>query len=90
MKDVSRISYTCKTLRQILGFLLQWKQALTQFCMEEYATMTAAYHCCEQSGAARWLCFDGAVSKRNYSPTAGYTAPSLPEEPGFTFDANTC
>ncbi|TNM93115.1 hypothetical protein fugu_018517 [Takifugu bimaculatus] len=67
-----------------------WKQALALFCMEEYATMTTAYHCCEQSGAARWLCFDGAPSKRSYSPTAGYTAPALPEEPGFTFDANTC
>lgn len=82
--------YICQTLRHLISFLFQWKQALSFFCMEEYATMTVAYSCCEHSGASRWLCFDGALSKPNYRPTPDYTAPMLPEEPGFTFDASAC
>ncbi|KAG7225526.1 hypothetical protein INR49_027522 [Caranx melampygus] len=64
-----------------------WKQALSQFCVEEYSTMSAPYECCESRGDARWLCFNSELPNPNYNPTPGYTAPAVPEELGFTFDA---
>ncbi|CAG10851.1 unnamed protein product [Tetraodon nigroviridis] len=67
-----------------------WKQALSTFCTEEYSTKTVAYSCCQQSGDSRWLCFEGKLPTAKYSPTPDYTAPPMPEEPGFTFDANAC
>ncbi|XP_053303482.1 extracellular matrix protein 1 isoform X1 [Pleuronectes platessa] len=67
-----------------------WKQALSQFCVEEYSTMTAAYLCCRSQGDARWTCFDSELPNPDYSPTPGYTAPHVPEEPGFTYNTNTC
>ena len=71
-------------------FLLQWKQALSQFCVEEYGTMTLPYECCEDGGDARWTCFDSELPNPNYSSTPGYTAPIMPQEPGFNFNANAC
>lgn len=70
--------------------LLQWRQALSQFCVDEYATMTVPYECCEDRGEARWTCFNTDVPNPFYTPTLGYTAPSLPQEPGFTFNLNAC
>ncbi|XP_047461460.1 extracellular matrix protein 1-like [Mugil cephalus] len=67
-----------------------WKQALSQFCTEEYSTMTLAYECCEDRGDARWVCFDSELPNPDYSPTPGYTAPAVPLEPGFSFNANAC
>ncbi|XP_041664617.1 extracellular matrix protein 1 [Cheilinus undulatus] len=67
-----------------------WKQALSQFCVEEYSTMTLAYECCEDRGDARWSCFNSELPNPNYSPTPGYTAPEVPLQPGFTFNANAC
>ncbi|XP_044028603.1 extracellular matrix protein 1 [Siniperca chuatsi] len=67
-----------------------WKQALSQFCEEEYATMTLPYHCCVNSGDARWTCFNSELPNPNYKRRPGYTAPPIPQEPGFTFDANAC
>ncbi|XP_022603255.1 extracellular matrix protein 1-like [Seriola dumerili] len=67
-----------------------WKQALSQFCVEEYATMTVPYECCENRGDARWKCFDSELPNPNYNPTPGYTAPQVPAELGFTFNANAC
>lgn len=71
-------------------FVLQWKQALSQFCVEEYSTMTLPYECCADRGDARWTCFDSELPNPNYNPTPGYTAPTMPQEPGFTFNANVC
>ncbi|XP_033980360.1 extracellular matrix protein 1-like [Trematomus bernacchii] len=67
-----------------------WKQALSQFCTEESSTMTRAYVCCADTGEARWTCFNEELPNPNYDPTPGYTAPPVPEEAGFTFDANAC
>ncbi|XP_074469988.1 extracellular matrix protein 1 [Sebastes fasciatus] len=67
-----------------------WTQALSQFCMEEYGTMTNAYVCCADRGYARWVCFDSELPNPNYDPTPDYIAPPVPEEPGFTFNANAC
>ncbi|XP_056269618.1 extracellular matrix protein 1-like [Pseudoliparis swirei] len=67
-----------------------WKQSLSQFCTEEYSTMTNAYECCQDKGDARWACFDSELPNPNYDPEPNYSAPVVPEEPGFTFNANTC
>ncbi|XP_038581513.1 extracellular matrix protein 1-like [Micropterus salmoides] len=67
-----------------------WKQALSQFCMEEYATMTLPYECCAKTGEVRWKCFDSQLPNPNYEPIPGYTAPLVPQEPGFIFNANAC
>ncbi|KAG8005283.1 Extracellular matrix protein 1 [Nibea albiflora] len=67
-----------------------WKQALSQFCVEEYATMTRAYECCADRGDARWTCFDSELPNPNYDPTPGYTAPSVPREAGFIFNPHAC
>ncbi|XP_029299304.1 extracellular matrix protein 1 [Cottoperca gobio] len=67
-----------------------WKQALTQFCVEEFSTMTNAYVCCVDSGDDRWECFDSELPNPNYDPTPGYTAPTVAEELGFIFNATAC
>ncbi|XP_054462629.1 extracellular matrix protein 1-like [Anoplopoma fimbria] len=67
-----------------------WKQTLSQFCMEEFSTMTKAYMCCADRGDARWACFDSELPNPNYDSKPGYTAPPVPEEPGFTFNAFAC
>ncbi|XP_034456110.1 extracellular matrix protein 1 [Hippoglossus hippoglossus] len=67
-----------------------WKQTLSQFCVEEYSIKTMPYECCKGKGDARWTCFDSKLPNPDYSPTPGYTAPSVPEEPGFTYNINTC
>ncbi|XP_049890550.1 extracellular matrix protein 1-like [Epinephelus moara] len=67
-----------------------WKQALSQFCVEEYSTMTLPYVCCADRGDARWRCFDSELPNPNYEATPGYTAPAVPDEPGFIFNPNTC
>lgn len=67
-----------------------WKQALSQFCVEEYSTMTAAYVCCADRGTARWVCFNSELPNPNYDPTPGYTAPPVPQEPGFMFNPYVC
>ncbi|XP_035849077.1 extracellular matrix protein 1 isoform X2 [Sander lucioperca] len=67
-----------------------WKQALSQFCKEEYATMTNPHVCCKNSGDARWTCFNSELPNPNYKPTLGYTAPPVPEEPEFTFNPTAC
>ncbi|XP_070840076.1 extracellular matrix protein 1 [Chaetodon trifascialis] len=67
-----------------------WKQALSQFCVDEYGTKTVPYECCADRGEARWACFDSELPNPYYYPTLGYTAPQIPEEPGFTFNANAC
>nr|XP_046273070.1 extracellular matrix protein 1-like [Scatophagus argus] len=67
-----------------------WKQALSQFCVEEYSTMTVPYECCADRGETRWTCFDSELPNPNYKPTPGYTAPPVPQELGFIFNANAC
>ncbi|XP_051811550.1 extracellular matrix protein 1-like [Acanthochromis polyacanthus] len=67
-----------------------WKQALSQFCVDEYSTMTVPYVCCEASGDARWSCFNSKPENPNYNPTLGYTAPPMNWEPGFTFNPQAC
>lgn len=74
-----------------VGFIsLQWKQALSQYCDEEYGTMTAVYECCESKDETRWTCFNSELPNPDYNPTPGYTALSVPQEPGFTFNATAC
>ncbi|XP_053190151.1 extracellular matrix protein 1-like [Scomber japonicus] len=67
-----------------------WKQALSEFCVAEYSTMTRAYECCRKKGDERWSCFDSELPNPNYDPTPGYTAPQLPLELGFSFNADAC
>ncbi|XP_034016893.1 extracellular matrix protein 1 [Thalassophryne amazonica] len=67
-----------------------WKQALFQFCMDEYGTMTAPYWCCEEKADARWECFDREPPNPGYDQTPDYIAPALPPESGFTFNSSTC
>ncbi|XP_035537390.1 extracellular matrix protein 1 [Morone saxatilis] len=67
-----------------------WKQALSQFCVEEYSTMTVPYECCADRGEAQWMCFDRELPNPDYYPTPGYTAPPAPLEPGFIFSPNAC
>ncbi|XP_023120843.2 extracellular matrix protein 1-like [Amphiprion ocellaris] len=67
-----------------------WKQALSQFCVDEYSTMTVPYICCEATGDARWSCFNSELENPNYNPTPGYTAPPMNWEPGFTFNPRAC
>ncbi|XP_068432240.1 extracellular matrix protein 1-like [Clinocottus analis] len=67
-----------------------WKESLSQFCTEEFSTMTAAYVCCGKTGDARWTCFDRELTNPNYLPKPDYTAPPIPEQPGFIFNVNTC
>ncbi|XP_061787296.1 extracellular matrix protein 1 [Nerophis lumbriciformis] len=67
-----------------------WKQALSKFCIEEISIMTATYECCKKQGDERWACFDSDLPNPDYSATPDYTAPTIPEEPGFTFGENSC
>ncbi|XP_077363218.1 extracellular matrix protein 1 [Festucalex cinctus] len=67
-----------------------WKQALEQFCIEEFGTMTAHYECCRKQGDERWTCFDSELPNPDYLATPGYIAPAMPPEPDFTFDPNAC
>ncbi|XP_034561204.1 extracellular matrix protein 1-like [Notolabrus celidotus] len=67
-----------------------WKQALSQFCVEEYSVMTSPYECCEDRGDARWTCFNSELPNPDYNPVPGYTAPAIPLQPGFNFNANAC
>ncbi|XP_077598985.1 extracellular matrix protein 1 [Stigmatopora nigra] len=67
-----------------------WKEALGQFCMEEFGTMTAHYECCRKDGQERWTCFDSELPNPNYEATPGYSAPAMPAEPGFVFDVGAC
>ncbi|XP_053717471.1 uncharacterized protein ecm1a isoform X2 [Synchiropus splendidus] len=67
-----------------------WKQALHQFCAEEYGTMTTAYDCCGMKGDARWACFNEDVSNPDYEPTPGYTAPAVPLDLLFIFTTQSC
>ncbi|XP_030003712.1 extracellular matrix protein 1 [Sphaeramia orbicularis] len=67
-----------------------WKQALSQFCQEEYSTMSPAYECCQKSGNEKWICFNSDLPNPHYSPTPGYTAPTVPPQPGFTFNPQDC
>ncbi|CAL1584862.1 unnamed protein product [Knipowitschia caucasica] len=34
-----------------------WMESLSQFCVEEFSTMTVAYHCCRVEDTVRWSCF---------------------------------
>ncbi|XP_069032263.1 extracellular matrix protein 1 [Embiotoca jacksoni] len=67
-----------------------WKQALSQFCVDEYSTMTLPYECCEGTPDARWTCFNSELPNPNYDASPGYTAPVVPGQPGFTFNPNAC
>uniref|UniRef100_A0A1A8HZG4 Extracellular matrix protein 1 n=1 Tax=Nothobranchius kuhntae TaxID=321403 RepID=A0A1A8HZG4_NOTKU len=67
-----------------------WKQALSQFCVEEYSTMSAVYECCEYKNVARWTCFDSDLPNPDYDKKPDYIAPNMPREPGFTFDSDAC
>lgn len=77
--------------RQCVWFFpIQWKQALSQFCDDEYGIKTAVYECCESRDETRWTCFDRVPPNPDYNPTLGNNALSIPQEPGFTFDATAC
>ncbi|XP_056154845.1 extracellular matrix protein 1-like [Lampris incognitus] len=67
-----------------------WKQALSQFCVEELSTKTVAYECCDERGEARWTCFNSELPNPMYNPTPGYTAPAVLEELGFAFKPSAC
>uniref|UniRef100_A0A1A7YZ92 Extracellular matrix protein 1 n=1 Tax=Iconisemion striatum TaxID=60296 RepID=A0A1A7YZ92_9TELE len=67
-----------------------WKQALSQFCVEEYSTMSSVYECCQYKDVARWTCFDSELPNPDYNGKPLYTAPLMPQEPGFTFNSNAC
>ncbi|XP_020356341.1 extracellular matrix protein 1 [Oncorhynchus kisutch] len=67
-----------------------WQNALSVFCVEEFAVMTRAYPCCRKSGETRWSCFNDELPNPFYEPTAGYMAPQMPHEPGFTWKPNAC
>ncbi|XP_057684457.1 extracellular matrix protein 1-like isoform X2 [Corythoichthys intestinalis] len=67
-----------------------WKEALSQFCTEEFMTMSGHYECCRMDGDERWTCFDSELPNPDYEATPGYTAPAMPFEPGFDFDVNAC
>ncbi|KAG7278193.1 hypothetical protein CRUP_002155, partial [Coryphaenoides rupestris] len=67
-----------------------WKQALTMFCADEYATKTAAFFCCEERDEAMWTCFNSDPANPQYSPSEWYTAPVQPRERGFTFSRSEC
>ncbi|KAK7898908.1 hypothetical protein WMY93_019761 [Mugilogobius chulae] len=55
-----------------------WVQALSQFCVEEYSTMTGPYDCCRHQGSARWMCFSTEPFNPSYSPTLDYIAQFTP------------
>lgn len=81
-----------QTSSQILCCTQQaWKRALSLFCTAEYSTMTLVYECCEYSGSSRWSCFNTDVANPRYTAIPGYTAPSVPLQPGlFIFNSNAC
>ncbi|XP_055013500.1 extracellular matrix protein 1 [Boleophthalmus pectinirostris] len=67
-----------------------WMQALSQFCVEEFSTMTAAYDCCRLQGAARWICFSTEPFNPSYSPTLEHITQFTPNAEVFVFKNNEC
>ncbi|KAI7798984.1 putative extracellular matrix protein 1-like [Triplophysa rosa] len=67
-----------------------WEAALSQFCTEEFSTMTLAHECCEQKGEDRWKCFTKQAPNPSYQSLPGYLAPVVPQDRIFTWDPNTC
>lgn len=70
-------------------FFSQWEQAMSQFCVDEFSVMSRPHACCKSRGSIRRACFD-SLPNPGYSAKPGYTAPSMPHEPGFNFDKNAC
>ncbi|XP_072303263.1 extracellular matrix protein 1 [Eucyclogobius newberryi] len=67
-----------------------WMQSLSQFCVDEFSTMTAAYDCCRLQGPARWTCFSTEPFNPSYSPTLEYSAQFTPHTEGFVFKNDEC
>ncbi|XP_077319497.1 extracellular matrix protein 1-like [Lithobates pipiens] len=44
-----------------------WENAMDNFCMEEFTTMTRQYHCCKKTGEQRKTCFSNDAPNSNYN-----------------------
>ncbi|KAA0710193.1 hypothetical protein E1301_Tti016730 [Triplophysa tibetana] len=67
-----------------------WEAALSQFCTEEFSTMTMPHECCERRGEDRWNCFTTQAPNPYYKSLPGNLAPVVPADRIFTWDPNTC
>ncbi|XP_039534474.1 extracellular matrix protein 1 [Pimephales promelas] len=67
-----------------------WKTALSQFCIEEYSTMTLVHECCEKKKEERWNCFQKKAANPFYRPLSRYRAPMISPKGSFRWDPNTC
>ncbi|XP_034612544.1 extracellular matrix protein 1 [Trachemys scripta elegans] len=55
-----------------------WKEALEQFCDEEFSVKTKHYHCCKQQGTDRELCFASEALNPSYVLNAASAVPPCP------------
>lgn len=74
----------------LFPLFLQWKAALSRFCIEEYSTMTLVHECCEKKGEERWNCIKSRAPNPFYQPLSGYRAPIIPPDRILTWNPNTC
>ncbi|XP_063054664.1 extracellular matrix protein 1-like [Engraulis encrasicolus] len=69
-----------------------WREALHQFCEDEFGIKTRHYHCCNLRKKARWACFEREAPNPSYQPSRPYSGPNVPPRhtPVFTFNNSTC
>ncbi|XP_051992780.1 extracellular matrix protein 1-like isoform X2 [Xyrauchen texanus] len=77
--------------KQILCCTKQaWETGLSQFCIEEYSTMTLVHKCCEKKQQGRWNCFEKEAPNPSYQRLPGYIAPLIPADKLFIWDPKKC